>query len=68
MNKYPHSHSALFYKHNPTMTSRQVAVLTILPSLLYLSLFSLHFSLLTKVHRRIFKVKMEMMISYTYHI
>ena len=27
----------------------QVAVLTILPGLLYLSLFSLHFSLLTKV-------------------
>ena len=49
MKKYPHSNSALFYKHNPTMTSRQVAVLTILPSLLYLSLFSLHFSLLTKV-------------------
>ena len=37
-----------------------MAVLTILPSLLYLSLFSLHFSLLTKVHKPIFKVKMEM--------
>ena len=33
-----------------------MAVLTILPSLLYLSLFSLHFSLLTKVALVVIKI------------